>query len=114
MQRADTRVVLNPQLKLNVNANKYAKSGRCICKDKEERFRSSNSSTLNLSCIYTGSQRRSFNATSSCFAIPNAVSYDIADLNMGGPSSLSGGDVRWSRRMEVRSMIYIFQERNVK
>jgi hypothetical protein len=22
--------------------------------------------------------------------------------------------VRWSRRMEVRSMIYIFQERNVK
>lgn len=67
----------------------------------------------NKNNVYTGSHSKSFSATSTCFAIPSAVSCEIADLNIGGPSSLSGGDVRWSKRIEVRSITYVFREKTV-
>ena len=51
------------------------------------------------------SQNKSLRDTSNSLANPNTSSYEIAHLNIGGPSNRSGGVVRWSKPIEVSSVI---------
>ena len=55
---------------------------------------------------YIGSHNKSFNGIINCLAKAKVVSYEIAHLNMGGPSNRSVGEVRKSNLIEVSSIIW--------
>jgi hypothetical protein len=54
---------------------------------------------------YAGSHNRSCSGTSSPLAKASATTYEIPHLNIGGPSSLSGSDVRVRSLAFARSTI---------
>ena len=77
--------------------------------DKNPRF------SRNIACFlhtpkksfffHIGSHNKSFKGIVNCFAKARVASYEIAHLNIGGPSNRSLGEVRKSNLIDVSSII---------